>query len=267
MGEAAFAGDIPELYDRHLGPVIFAGMAAAMAVCVAAHRPARVLETAAGTGIVTRALRDALPAGADLLATDLQDGMLEVARGKFARGERVAFRPADAAALPFGPDSFDAAVCQFGLMFLPDMAAGVSEMRRVLAPGGRAFLSIWDSHARNPFGRIAFETGAALCPADPPPFPRVPFSTPPEAVEAALAAAGFADVTRTVVRHDQPLPDAASFARGMIFGSPVAGQIRDRGADPDAAVAALTVAYRAAFGPDPATMPIQAVFFEAVKRD
>jgi len=76
-----------------------------------------VLETAAGTGIVTRKLRDALAKDARLTATDLNPPMLEVARAKFRAGEQVEFQPADATALPFADGSFDAVMCQFGIMF------------------------------------------------------------------------------------------------------------------------------------------------------
>ena len=117
---AGFIGSIPQHYEQGLGPLIFVDYAADIAQRVAAGNPARVLETAAGTGLVTRKLRDALPARAHLTATDLNPPMLEVARGKFRTGEQVEFQPADATALPFADASFDAVVCQFGLMFFPD---------------------------------------------------------------------------------------------------------------------------------------------------
>ena len=115
--DAAFVGSIPDYYDRGLGPVIFVDYATRMAERVSAVSPMRVLETAAGTGIVSRALRDRLPAAAHLTATDLNDPMLGIARGKFSAGERVELRTADAQALPFADGAFDAMVCQFGIMF------------------------------------------------------------------------------------------------------------------------------------------------------
>ena len=109
---ADFFGNIPQYYDHGLGPMIFADYAAEIAQRVAAGNPARVLETAAGTGIVTRRLRDGLPADAHLAATDLNPPMLDVARSKFRAGEQVEFRQAYATALPFADRSFDAVVCQ-----------------------------------------------------------------------------------------------------------------------------------------------------------
>ena len=165
---AGFVGTIPQHYDRHLGPVIFVDYAAAMAKLVAAAKPGRVLETAAGTGIVTRTLRDALPPDTSLTATDLNPPMLEVARAKFEAQERVSFEPADATALPFADGSFDAMVCQFGVMFFPDKARGYREAYRVLAPGGRYFFSVWDAHRHNPYGQVALDTVTKFFPNDPP---------------------------------------------------------------------------------------------------
>src|SRR5712691_2873325 len=154
---ASFIGSIPQHYDQGLGPMIFVDYAADIARRVASGHPTRVLETAAGTGIVTRKLRDALSKDARLTATDLNPPMLEVARAKFGAGEQVEFQPADAGALPFADASFDAVVCQFGLMFFPDKPKSYSEVFRVLAPGGRYVFSVWDSHRYNLFGRIAHE--------------------------------------------------------------------------------------------------------------
>jgi ubiquinone/menaquinone biosynthesis C-methylase UbiE len=117
----------------------------------------RVLKTAAGTGIVTRRLRDLLPREADLIATDLNPPMLEVARQKFRPDAAVEFQPADATALPFPNGIFDAIVCQFGVMFFPDKDKGYSEAHRVLVGGGRYLFSAWDSHHYKPIGRLITE--------------------------------------------------------------------------------------------------------------
>lgn len=147
---ARFVGNIPQHYDQGLGPIIFVDYAAEMARRVAIHQPMRVLETAAGTGIVTRQLRNLLSAAAHLTATDLNPPMLDVARAKFRAGEQVQFKPADAMALPFADASFDAVVCQFGVMFYPDKDQSYREVLRVLVPGGHYLFSIWDAHAYNP---------------------------------------------------------------------------------------------------------------------
>ena len=132
-----FGGGIPENYDRGLGPIFFADYADHTARLVAGYAPLHVLETGAGTGIVTRRLRDLLPATTSLIATDLNLPMLEIARKKFRPDEPVEFQQADAMALPLADASFDVVVCQFNVMFFPDKEKSYSEAYRVLAPAGR----------------------------------------------------------------------------------------------------------------------------------
>ncbi len=265
---AGFIGNIPQHYDRGLGPHIFEDYAIDIAQRVAAGNPARVLETAAGTGLVTRKLRDALPAGARLTATDLNPPMLEVARAKFGAGEQVEFQPADAGALPFADASFDAVVCQFGLMFFPDKPKSYSEVFRVLAPGGRYVFSVWDSHRYNLFGRIAHEVPARFFPADPPQFYKVPFSCHQiDPVKELLIAAGFSDIGIAVVAFEKEIPDATIFARGLVYGNPLIDQIRSRGdVEPELIVDAMVQTLRREFGADPGRMPLQAIVFSATKR-
>ena len=262
-----FIGNIPQYYDQGLGPIIFAEYAAEIARRAAAGRPARVLETAAGTGIVTRKLRDALPDGMQLTATDLNPPMLDIARAKFRPGEQVDFQPADATALPFDDQSFDAIVCQFGLMFFPDKAKSFSEAYRVLAAGGRYLLSVWDSHRYNSYGRIAHEVAGRFFPADPPQFYNVPFSCHQiDPIKEMLIAAGFVDIDIAVIRQERELPEVAHFARAAVFGNPLIDQVRTRGGvDPERIVEALEREFRREFG-NPGRMPIQAIVFSASKR-
>jgi ubiquinone/menaquinone biosynthesis C-methylase UbiE len=166
---AGFVGSIPENYDRGLGPIIFTDYDEHTARLVAGYAPSRVLETGAGTGIVTRRLRDLLPATTRLIATDLNPPMLDVARKKFHPDEPVEFQQADAIALPFADASFDAVVCQFSVMFFPEKEKSYREAYRVLAPGGRYVFSVWDGDY-NRHGRIADEVAAQFFPTDPPQF-------------------------------------------------------------------------------------------------
>jgi SAM-dependent methyltransferase len=268
-GDAArFIGNIPEHYDVGLGPMIFVDYAADIARRAAACIPTRVLETAAGTGIVTRQLRDFLPPGVHVAATDLNAPMLEVARTKFRSGEQVDFQPADATALPFSDGAFEAVVCQFGVMFFPQKDTSYREVHRVLAPGGRYLFSVWDSHRYNPFGRIAHETAARFFPADPPQFYTVPFSYYQiDPIKESLINAGFTDINVAVVGLEKEIPDAAHFAGGLVHGNPLIDEIRGRGGvDPDQIIDALAQALRQEFGPDPGRMPLQAIIFSASRR-
>jgi SAM-dependent methyltransferase len=264
---ASFVGGIPQHYDQGLGPLIFVDYAAEIAQRAAVGDPARVLETAAGTGIVTRKLRDALPAGTQLTSTDLNPPMLEVARAKFRAGEQVEFQPADAVALPFAGASFDAVVCQFGVMFFPDKAKSFSEVYRVLAPGGRYLFSVWDSHRYNPFGRIAHQVAGGFFPADPPQFYNVPFSCSQiDPIKELLIEAGFTGINAAVLSLDKEIPDTAKFARAAVYGNPLIDQIRTRGGvEPERVVEALLLEYRREFGSDPGRMPLQAILFSVTK--
>src|SRR4051812_39330892 len=172
-----FAGSIPETYDRYLGPLLFEPYARDLAARLADLAPARVLETAAGTGVATRALARALPAGTPIVATDLNRPMLDLAAARMETAE-VTWQQADALALPFGDGTFDAVACQFGAMFFPDRAAAYREARRVLRRGGQFVLSVWDRIGRNELAHVVDGAVAAQFPDDPPRFlPGCPTAT------------------------------------------------------------------------------------------
>lgn len=263
----AFVGSIPDYYDRGLGPVIFADYAAYMARRAAAFGPSRVLETAAGTGIVSRELRDRLPADTEFTATDLNEPMLAVAKGKFHPDEQVEIRQADAQALPFADGAFDAVVCQFGIMFFPDKPKSFAEAFRVLKPGGRYFFSVWDAHRYNSFARITDALLKQTFPADPPAFYRVPFSCAAiDPIKEMLIEAGFTGIEIEVAPIDKTVADLGLFADGLILGNPVSEQIRARGqvtaeAVRDQVLEALT----REFGSNPAIVPLQTIFYSVLK--
>ena len=265
---AAFIGSIPKDYDEGLGPIIFDYYAKVMAQRAAAGPINRVLETACGTGIVTRALRDALPPTAHLTATDLNADMLTVARAKIRPGEAVEFQTADGTALTFPDASFDATICQFGMMFYPDKDKGFREAHRVLVPGGRYLFSVWDAHRHNPFGRITHAVIGSFFSTDPPQFYVVPFSYHAiDPIKESLIAAGFLGITISVLRREQPVPDFTAFTRGVVFGNPVLDQIMQRGGvEPGEVQNAVAAAMRKEFGQEPAVMPLQAIIFEAWKQ-
>lgn len=261
---AAFLGSIPLEYDQFLGPIIFADYAKLMAERVSAHQPKRVLEMAAGTGIVTREIKNLLPDSSEFIATDLNVGMLDVARSKFASDEAIHFQPADAMSLPFDNQRFDMVVCQFGVMFFPDLEASLAEVKRVLQPGGRYLFSVWDSHQYNPFARITHSVAGSYFPHDPPGFYEVPFSLHKiDPVKTALLNTGFQDVKIHIDAIQKKVPLVANLARGIVHGNPLSIQIRERGGvEPDVLMAAITDALHKEFGPDPLTIPMQTICYE-----
>lgn len=228
--DTIFAGSIPRQYDRHLGPLLFRPYAEEVARRAAALAPRRVLETAAGTGIVTEALASALP-DAKIVATDLNPDMLAVARERLPEGIDV--RQADALDLPFDDASFDLVVSQFGVMFYPDKPKGHSEARRVLRGGGTYIAVIWDRLDRNPASDIANRVVASLYPEDPPSFlARTPFGyADPGAIERDLRAGGFEHIEIETVELASLPTTARDAAIGLVAGCPLAAEIQQRDAD------------------------------------
>ena len=248
-GDRAFTGSIPELYDRYLGPMLFEPYALELAGRFRGFEGA-LLETAAGTGRVTRALAEAVGPHARITATDLNEPMLARA-AQVVSAPNVAWRQVDAQALPFEDASFDAVVCQFGVMFFPDKAAGFAEARRVLRPGGRFVFSVWDDLEANDISEIVHKAVAAEFPDDPPSFiARMPFGYHDEGrIREALETAGFGSVQAERVALETPAASAADAAKGLCMGSPLRGEIEARRPEgSDAVVVAVTEALERVFG-------------------
>jgi SAM-dependent methyltransferase len=187
-----FSGSIPNLYDTHLVPLIFAPYATDLVNRLATRLVSRVLEVAAGTGVVTRALAAGLSDDVSIVATDLNQAMLDHAAAVGTK-RAVVWRQADAMQLPFPDATFDAVVCQFGVMFFPDKAAAFSEARRVLRPGGVFIFNVWDRIEENEFADAVTAALASVFPADPPRFMvRTPHGYHDRrTVQRDLAAGGF----------------------------------------------------------------------------
>jgi len=243
IDDTAFNGSIPALYDRCLGPFLFEPYAAEIANRAMQIGPWHLLETAAGTGIVTQALSRMLPA-IDIVATDLNPAMLEVAHGRVT-SSKVGFAPVNAQDLPFPDGCFDMVVCQFGAMFFPDRPAAYREAFRVLRPGGYFLLAVWDRIEANPAAAAVAEAVAGLFPDDPPGFlARTPYGYhDADLIEAELDAAGFrARQVETVAKESRG--KAGEVALGLCQGSPLRAEIEARaperlGEATDAAAARL----------------------------
>jgi ubiquinone/menaquinone biosynthesis C-methylase UbiE len=221
--DKVFAGSIPENYDRHMVPLIFEPYAADMARRAASFSPRAVLEVAAGSGVVTRALAPALSADARYVVTDLNQPMLDYAASRQDADSRITWRQADALALPFENATFDIVCCQFGAMFFPDRTAGYREARRVLKPGGRFLFSVWDRIEENIFADDVTNALAEIFPHDPPRFlARTPHGYhDTAAIRRELADAGFATVdieTRAEQsRAPSPRVPAVAYCQGTLL--------------------------------------------------
>ena len=229
--DTVFAGSIPSLYDRYMVPLIFAPYATVVAERAQALEPKRILETAAGTGVVTEALHRALP-DAEIVATDLNPAMLNVAVARIGSGT-VTFQQADAQSLSFDDSSFDLVVCQFGIMFVPDKVKANAEARRVLREQGRYLLVIWDRVERNLATKVAGEAVARLFPDDTASFyERLPFRYhDPAQIEHDLLAAGFTDMRFETIELRSRAPSAREAAIGLCQGTPMRAEIEKRGPD------------------------------------
>ncbi len=231
-GERNFTGSVPGAYDALMVPLLFDHYALDLAGRVAALRPSAVLETAAGTGAVTRRLAQRLPAGTRIVATDLNPPMLARA-AEVGTAQPVEWQPADAQRLPFADAGFDVVACQFGAMFFPDRPRAFAEARRVLKAGGTLLFSTWDSLAGNDFAREVNEALALVYPGDPPRFmERVPHGYfDMTRIAADLAAAGFgAAPAMAVVDGTSRAKDAATVALAYCQGTPLRAEIEARGA-------------------------------------
>jgi ubiquinone/menaquinone biosynthesis C-methylase UbiE len=263
-----FEGSIPENYDRYLGPAFFEPFANDMASRLERYQPKHVLEIACGTGIVTRQLRDHLASTVRIVATDLNPGMFTFAQRKFDTDENVEWQEADASALPFPDCSFDAVICQFGLMFVPDKEEAMRECHRVLVRGGVFLFNVWDSIDRNPVAKIAHETIASFFERDPPDFYELPFGFYDEnVIRRLLRNAGFRDIEVSLVTLPCRSSSAAEFATGLVRGNPVALDIEERGTvDLDTIVKAVANAIAERFGEKPVESTMQALVWRTLRQ-
>jgi ubiquinone/menaquinone biosynthesis C-methylase UbiE len=239
--DAAFVGSVPEFYDRYMVPLIFEPYAADLVTRVRALAPADVLEVAAGSGVVTRAMAAGLLESVAITATDLNQPMLDHAAAT-GTAAPVTWRQADVMNLPFPDASFDVVVCQFGVMFFPDKVAAHAEVARVLRPGGNYLFSVWDSIEHNEFVRVVEQALTELFPSNPPMFmSRTPHGYFDDAtLRDDLAASGaFASVSIDAVDAHSRAATADLAAKAYLEGTPLQAEIR--ACDPAGLATALDV--------------------------
>lgn len=254
---------MPEAYERYLVPVVFRPFAEDLSARVAALHPRRILELAAGTGVLTSALLATAPT-AEVTATDLNETM--VAFGS-RRAPGALWRQADAQQLPFPDGGFDLVVCQFGVMFFPDRAAAFTEVRRVLAPGGRFLFNTWGPLATHAFG-AALQAGLERAfPDDPPQFlPAIPHGyADPALVTADLAAAGLTVEQAHELTLQGHADSTADVATGFLAGTPVRAALEQRAHTPSTQ-ATIIREMTTHLGPGPLTAPMTAHIYRAAPR-
>src|SRR6476646_2184751 len=260
--DSAFEGSIPKLYEEYLVPLLFEPYATDLASRLAARSPARVLEIAAGTGVVTRRLSSALPQGASIVATDLNQSMLDMA-SSVGTARPVTWRQADAMELPFDDETFDAVVCQFGVMFFPSKSQALSEARRVLARGGVLLFNVWDRIEENEFAEVITAALESCFPADPPRFlARTPHGYHDRAaIKRDLELGGFdvpprMDTVAARSRAESARVPALAYCQGTPLRAEI--EARDKSRLTEATEAAAAAIARR-FGPGPVDGKTQAL--------
>lgn len=264
--DKVFAGSIPKIYDEHLVPMIFSVYAEDIARRVAARAPSVLLEIAAGTGAVTRAVAAALPRGVRYVATDLNEPMLAVAAQRQAEDDRIIWRQADAMALPFGDAEFDLVCCQFGAMFFPDRVKAYGEVKRVLKGGGTFVFNVWDRIEDNVLTDEATVALGKMFPDDPPRFMiRTPHGYHDKAViRSDLERAGFRDISIETRSDISRAPSAEHVAIALCQGTPLRSEIEARDASKlQAATDFVAEALRTRHGSGAVEGKIQAIVIEA----
>jgi SAM-dependent methyltransferase len=147
MSDIQLSTQIAEVYDEFFVPALFAEWPARVLTAAAVQAGQRVLDLACGTGVLARAAAEWVGTQGSVTGLDLNPGMLAVAKRK---APSIDWRQGRAEDLPFRDHSFDAVVSQFGLMFFQDRPSAIREMLRVLRPGGRLAIAVWDTLAATP---------------------------------------------------------------------------------------------------------------------
>lgn len=228
--DKVFTGSIAEIYDTYLVPLIFEAFAADMARRVSSVSPGSVLETAAGSGVVTRALAPLLDPAARYVVSDLNQPMIDRASARQGDDDRIEWRQADALELPFGDGTFDAVCCQFGVMFFPDRVAGLAEARRVLRPGGRFVFNVWDRIEENEFADAVTNAAAEMFADDPPVFlARTPHGYHDvDLIRREVSQAGFSGIEIDRMTETSRAPSPRHPAVAYCQGTPLRNEIEAR---------------------------------------
>jgi ubiquinone/menaquinone biosynthesis C-methylase UbiE len=258
---------VPEIYDFCLGPALFEPYAVDLARRLVECAGDAVLETACGTGILTRQLRSTLAPAVRLVATDVDQPMIDHARMRLGDLAQITWELADCVTLPFPAASFTSLACQFGVMFVTNKPAMLREARRVLADGGLLAFNVWDGLVQNPYARVTQETIARLLPTDPPRFFELPYGFhDAEEWRSLLYTHDFQVQDLQWVTLQAHSPTAERLARGLVRGTPVSNAIEERGGELESIVKAVAEALARLGGAAPFRSTMRALVVTANAR-
>jgi ubiquinone/menaquinone biosynthesis C-methylase UbiE len=258
-----FSGSIPEFYHSRLVPMLFEPYAKDLVKRISLTGNSSVLETAAGTGILTKYLIECLPTGAKLVATDINPDMLEVAQ-KSVSGN-VHWQVADAMELPFEDNSYDKVICQFGVMFFPEKVQGYREAKRVLKEGGEFVFNVWQDISKNPTVKLAYDTLCNKFPNDPPEFMNIPFGYfNKDVISDDLRNGGFKEINFYEVNLTSGEFSIDYYSAGIIKGSPMLTYVKDMGEDVEEISKILADAFKQHFGGENMKVDLSAIVVSAI---
>jgi ubiquinone/menaquinone biosynthesis C-methylase UbiE len=262
-----FSGEIPENYDEFLYTLFFEPYAIDLTERIIALNPKKILEVACGTGIVTQHLLKAIPPSATITATDINPGMLALAKQKVANDDRVKLQVVDAHVLPFEDNSFDCIFAQFGVMFYGDKPKAYAEAMRVLHPGGTFIFNTWAGLADNPIALIAMELLTEYFPDNPPSFFNIPFSYfNPDAIKTDLMQVGFRTISITNLSAVGKGASSMDIARGLLKGTPMYNEIAERNYDLlPVLIEELSIRLAKIYGNEDLEVPLKAMVVTAEK--
>lgn len=214
-----------EVYDEFFLPALFAAWPPRV-VAAAALRPGqRVVDVACGTGVLAAEAALATSPSGHIVGVDLNPGMLAVARRK---APDIEWLEASAEALPFEGGSFDAAVSQFGLMFFEDQQTAIAEMWRVIRPGGRLAIAVWDGLQHTPGYSAVTSLLARLFGDDVAALLKSPYSLgDAELLRLLVARAGVTDPEVRHVPGEARFPSIRAWMHSDVRGWTLADRLDD----------------------------------------
>jgi ubiquinone/menaquinone biosynthesis C-methylase UbiE len=253
-------------YENFLGPLFFEPYAIEVANRIDPSQVSVALEVAAGTGRVTRHIRERIGSSAKLIASDISEEMLAEAKKKLSHFD-VEWRIIDAQQLPFEDNSIDLVVCCFGYMFVPDRSKAFAEAYRVLRPGGVLLFTTWDKLEHNAVSYASRLVAEKFLKNPLPDSYYVAVSMNDEGmIKSLLEDAGFLKMSIQKVEKFSICATAREAASGLVDGGFMFKEIRQNNPEWVGEIKKeLEVELSEKFGDKPMAAPMSAVFCEAWK--